>query len=285
MTIPAPVNVIAFAEDGRAVVAWDPAGYSIWNLESGRVARREPVFAKACGRTAALPRSEDGVTVGVNCRGKLLFFEVATGKPLGEWTLGESRASAAFAVAPDGSFAAVVIAGALDTVDILDRTGTSQVKLKASQELEHVSISADGAHVAAGSSGGLEIWSMPEGRPVATIEGLGPHAFGRDSRSIAVTRGSDVGVHAVADGALIRRLNGTANDVRFGSTHVVGWTNQQVVVWDAEAGAQRLVLKSDQFVTAAASPDGARIATISLELRGDAASSILAIWPMPAGSR
>lgn len=284
MTIPAPVNAIAFAEDGGSVVAWDPGGYSIWSIDSGRVTRREPVFAKACGRTAALPRSEDGLTVGVNCRGKLLFFEMATGRSLGEWTLGDGRASVAFAVAPDGAFAAVVMAGALGSVEVLDRAGKRQATLKATQELERVSIARDGRHIAAGSSAGVTIWSMPEGRSLATIEGRAAHAFSPDGRSIAVVGDRGVAVHSVADGAPIRQLEGGANEVRFGRRQLVGWTNQQVVVWDAEAGAQRLVLKSDQFVSAAASGDGSRLGTVSLELRGDAAASILAIWSVPAGS-
>jgi hypothetical protein len=57
VTIPALITALAFSADGKSVVAWDPAGWSSWDAESGRRTGREPVLAKACGRVATLPRS------------------------------------------------------------------------------------------------------------------------------------------------------------------------------------------------------------------------------------
>jgi uncharacterized protein with WD repeat len=72
--------------------------------------------------------------------------------------------------------------------------------------------------------------------------------------------------------------------VRWGGDgrYVIGWTNQQVIVWNAATGSQVLVLKAELFAAAAVSPDGNRLATVTTELRGEAPGSTIAVWNLPA---
>lgn len=284
ITIPALVSAVAFAPDGETIVAWDPGGFSRWNIQRGRMTQREQVFAKACGRAAVLPRSDDGRTIGANCKGKLVLFEVATARALGEWQSAQKRIPVVFTASPDGRLVATVMAGALSTVDVADQKGAAAAPpLDNQQEVELLTFSSSASHLGVGSVGSVKLWGLPGGRLLHSINGGPAHTFHPDGSSVAAVQDGAAALFAVADGTRIRSFEGAASQLRFSSDGrwVIGWTNQQVIIWETATGKQRLVLKGHEFVGVAMSADGARIATISLERRGEAAASLVEIWRLP----
>jgi WD40 repeat protein len=284
ITIPALITAVAFAPDGKSIVAWDPGGWSTWDAESGRQTGREPVFGKACGRMPALPRSEDGRTIGVSCGGRLVVFEMASKTALGEWKFGEKETPTLFTVASGGSLAAAVLAGATGTVQVADRSGAKPIAiLRTSEEIEQLSFAPGTQLIGTGTIAGVTLWSLPDGRATARIEGGSTHTFSSDGRRVAVSRSRGAVVADTSAGAVIRELQGPSTQLRFSAdgNRIAGLNNQQVVVWDTATGAQRLALKSDEFTSLALSSDGLRLVTVSREMRGEATGSTLAIWRVP----
>ena len=284
VTIPALITALAFSPDGKSVVAWDPAGWSSWDAESGRRTGREPVLGKACGRVATLPRSEDGRTIGASCDGRIILFDVATTKGVGEWKLGEGRTPILFTAAEDGSVAAAVIAGATGTVEVLEGAGSKPVALLATpEEVEHAAFAPGGNAVATGGITGVRFWSLPDGKEMVRVEGGSTFAYGPDGRTVAVARSRGAVLVDAVTGAVRRELTGPSTFLRFSGdgSRLAGLNNQQVVVWDADTGTQRLVLKAEEFIAVALSPDGLRVATLSRELRGESTGSTIAIWRVP----
>lgn len=284
VTIPALITSVAFAPDGRSIVAWDPAGWSTWDAESGRRTGREPVLAKACGRVATLPRSEDGRTIGVSCDGRLILFDVASTKAVGEWKLGEKQTPILFTASQDGSLAAAVIAGATGTVEVSDRSGGKPTAmLTTPDEVEHVAFAPGGKAIGTGGITGVRLWSLPDGKQTAQVEGRSTFAYSPDGQVIAVARPAGAAVLDATTGAVRRELQGPATLLRFSGDgrRLAGLNNQQVVVWDADTGAQRLVLKAEEFIAVALSADGLQLVTLSRELRGESTGSTIAIWRVP----
>ena len=283
-TIPALVTAVAFSPDGKAVVAWDPAGWSTWDGESGRRTGREPVLAKACGRAPTLPRSEDGRTVGASCGGRLILLDVASTRTVGEWKLGDKQTPILFTATPDGSLGAAVIAGATGTVEVSDRSGGKPIAmLTTAEEVEHLAFAPGGKAIATGAITGVRLWSLPDGRETAHVEGGSTFAFSPDGQVVAVARPRGVALADAASGAVRRELQEPSTLLRFSGdgSRLAGLNNQQVVVWDTDSGAERLVLKADEFIGAALSADGLRLVTLSRELRGESVGSTIAIWRVP----
>lgn len=283
ISIPALVTAIAFAPDGKTLVAWDPAGWSRWDATSGRQLKREAVIAKLCERAAVLPRSDDGRVVGAQCRDRLLFYDLATTGQLGERRLPENTSAAVYAASPDGKASAVVIAGATDTVRLGDLAGTAETEVKVGSEIEQLTLTAATGILTVGSWRGVEVRQLPDGRLLHTLDGHASHAVSADGRIVAAVHPGGARLFDPQTGQAVRELEGRVSHLRFSPDGrlLVGWTNQRVVVWDAETGAQRLVLTSEEFVYAAVSPDGRQLATASLQRRGEGASSLLAVWRLP----
>lgn len=282
VSIPALVTAIAFAPDGKSLTVWDPSGLSRWDAQRGRNTTRETVFRKTCGRSAVIPRSDDGIVVGANCRGRLVLFETATGRPVGEWQPREGRIAASFAASRDGSRLAAVMAGALTAIE-LPKSPDVQL-LKGEQEVERLAFSSSGRELAASTVTGIQLWELPAGQLRRTIPGGPAFAFRPDGRIIAVPSDGGVALVDLVSGELTATLQGSIAQLRFSpdGKSLVGWTNQQAVVWDIASRSQRVVLTADdEFVTAAISPDGTQLATINLERRGEGSASILAIWRLP----
>jgi WD40 repeat protein len=279
--IPALITAIAFAPDGETLNAWDPAGWSRWDAASGRRREREAVIAKACERASVLPRSEDGRVVAAQCRDRLLFFEIATGRPIGERRLPEKQTAAVYTASLDGQTTAMVMAGATGTVRLI--SGTAETEVAVGREIEQIILAPDGGRLTVGSWRGIEIHDVPGGRLLRTLEGQASHALSPDGRRVAVLGAQGAGVLDTESGARIRDLEGRVSHLRFSPDGrlLVGWTNQRVIVWDIPSGAQRLVLTSDEFAGAAVSPDGRQVATLSLERRGEGTSSLVALWKLP----
>ena len=280
ITLPALVQAVGFAPDGQTLTAWDPAGLSRWVVETGRQVGREPVFAKACERVTVLPRASHGV-IGVNCRSRLLFFDVATGRGLGEWKLPEKQTAAIFAAAANGRGTAIVMPGATTIVGLGDLSGGKPgVELQVGAEVEQLSFSADGNRLAVGTSRGVEVREVPGGALLRTLEGYASHAISADGRTIPIVTDAGARLVNAETGETIRNTEGRVSHLQFGpgDALLVGWTNQRLIVWEVASGARRLVLNADEFVAAAISPDGTRLATLSLDRRGDATTSTIAVW-------
>ena len=283
ITLPTLVEAVAFAPDGETLTVWDPGGLSRWNTETGRQVGREPVFAKACERVRALPRA-DGRVIGVNCRSRILFFDVPTGRALGEWKLPDKETAALFTAAANGSWTAIVMPGATAVVALGELSGgKAGVELRAGSEVEQLSFSADGTRLIVGTSKGLEVREVPGGALQRTVEGPASHAISADGRLIAVVADTGARLIDAGTGDVIRQLEGRVSRLQFGAndTRLVGWTNQRLKVWDVATGAARLTLASDEFVGAAISADGTRLATITLDRRGDSTTSTISVWRLP----
>lgn len=284
VSIPALITAAAFAPDSQSITAWDPSGFSRWDMSRGRNTAREAAFRKTCERAAVIPRSDDGSVVGVTCRGKLALFEMATGRPVGEWQPREGRIPAIFTAAPDGAHIAAVMAGALTSIEVSAPKSSATQVLKSEQEIERLAFSPSGRELAVATVGGVQLWELPDGRLRHTIPGGPAMAFHPDGKTIALSRDGGVALVDVVSGAVTATLQGSVAQLRFGPNGgtLVGWTNQQAIVWNVASKAQRLVLKADdEFVTAAISRDGTHLATVNLERRGEASASILSIWRLP----
>ena len=281
--IPALITALAFAPDGATLVAWDPAGWSRWDAASGRQREREAVIAKACERASVLPRSEDGRVVAAQCRDRLLFFEVATGRTLGDRRLEEKQTAAVYTASLSGTATALVMAGATDTVHLGNLAGGTGTAVKVGSEIEQLTLDSDGSRLTVGSWRGVEIRDAPAGTLRRSLEGQASHAMTADGRTVAVVGGPGARLFDGETGERLRDLEGRVSYLRFSPDGrlLVGWTNQRVIVWDATTGAQRLVLTSDEFSGAAVSPDGRQLATLSLQRRGEGTSSMIAVWRLP----
>ena len=284
ISIPGLITTIAFSPDGKSVIAWDPAGWSSWDAESGRRTGREPVLGKACKRVATLPRSDDGRTIGAICDGRLVMFDVASTASLGDWTPGEKETPIVFTAAPDGALAGIVMAGATGTLKIIDRAGGKPVAtLSTPEEVELASFAPAARLVATGGITGVRLWSLPDAKETARIDGGSSHAFSPDGKVIAVARARGAVLADATTGSILRELQGPSTQLRFSGDggRVAGLNNQQVVVWDSDTGTPRLVLKADEFLSVALSADGLRLLTLSRELRGESTGSTIGIWRVP----
>ncbi|CAN5819395.1 hypothetical protein BH24ACI5_BH24ACI5_24690 [soil metagenome] len=283
--VPALITAVAFSPDGETLLAWDPAGWSRWDIASGRQRGREIVFAKACERVLALPRSQDGRVIAAQCRNQLLFFEVATARSLGEGQMPDKQTAAMYTASANGSLAALVMAGATDTVVVgAMADGVAGTALRIGSEVEQLTLSASGTRLTVGTSQGVQVRELPGGTLLRTIEGSAAHALSADGRQVAVLSDRGARLFDADTGHLTRDVEGRVSHLRFSDdgTRLVGWTNQRLILWDVATGAQRLALESDEFVAAAVSPDGQRLVTVSLERRGDRVSSIIGVWRVPS---
>lgn len=282
-TIPTLITTIAFAADGATITAWDPAGWSSWDTASGRVRRREPVIGKLCERTSVLPRSTDGLVVAAQCKDRLSFFEAGSGRALGERQLPEKQAAAMYTASADGTVTALVMAGATGQVVIGGMTSGASADLQTEGEIEQLSLSASGNRLTIGTFKGVEVRELPGGRLLRTFEGRASHALSADGRLLAVTSARGAQLFDVESGQSLREVEGRVSFLRFSpdGKRLIGWTNQRVVTWDVATGAQQLVLTSDEFVDASVSPDGTRLATVTLDRRGEQTTSVVAVWRLP----
>ncbi len=150
-------------------------------------------------------------------------------------------------------------------------------------EVEDLSLSSSGHRLSIGTIKGVEVRESAGGKSLGTFEGRASHALSSDGRLLAITSDRGAQIFDVETGTRLAEAEGRASSLRFSpdGKRLVGWTNQRVIAWDAATGAQQLVLKSDEFVDASVSPDGTRLVTVSLDRRGEATTSVLAVWRLP----
>ena len=282
-SLPALVTTAVFAPDGATLTLWDPGGWSSWDSASGNRRGREAVIGKGCERTSVLPRSADGRVVAAQCKDRLFFFDAATGRALGERPVAEGQTAAMYTASANGTVAAIVRAGATNVVSVGGLASGSVSDLRVDGEIEDLSLSSAGDRLSVGTIKGVEVREAPGGRLLRAFEGRASHALSADGRLLAIANDRGAEIFAVESGDRLAAVEGRVTSLRFSpdGKRLVGWTNQRVLAWDATSGAQQLVLKSDEFVDASISFDGTRLVTVSLDRRGEATTSVVAVWRLP----
>jgi WD40 repeat protein len=277
------VTTVVFAPDGATITLWDPAGWSSWDAASGNRKGRDPVIGKSCERTAALPRSSDGRVVAAQCKDRLFFFDAGTGRLLGERQMPEKQTSSMYTASADGAVTAIVTAGVTNSVTLRRLPDAPATTLEIGAEIEQLSLSSSGHRLTIGTITGVEVRQLPDGKLLRTLEGRASHTLSGDGRLVAVASDRGAQIFEVESGQRVGEVAGRVSHLRFSpdAKRLIGWTNQQVITWDAATGAQQLVLKSDEFVDASVSPDGTRLATVSLDRRGEYTTSIIGVWRLP----
>ena len=283
-TTRAMVQHVSFSPDSATVVAWEWSGYARWNPETNKTVDRQPVIAKACAGTKGtpvLPRSEDGRTIGAHCGGKVVFFDVATGNPLGELKGDPKQTPTIYTLSADGALIAVVTAGATSTIQVIDaKSGERRAQIQNEQEVQQLSFAPSAQVLATGAVDGVRIWSLPAGQLLRTIPGGTFHALSADGTTLALERGRDVAVVDLASGEVKHTLNANVSQVRFSGdgTRLAGWNNQTLTVWHVATGKVLLTLKSSQLVTAALDRDGKQLLAVALDLAGGGAQTTIGVW-------
>ena len=278
------VYFVAFAPDNTTVVAWDAAGFGRWNPETGKTVERQPVIGKACidHRAPLIPRSEDGRTVAANCAGKLVFFDLVSGTPRGEYKFAAGQTPAIYTQSPDGAAIAIVPAGILSTIHVIDtKTGGRRATIQNEQEVQQLTFSPSGGVLAAGAVDGVRLWQTTDGKLLHSVAGGTFHTFSADGKWLALERGRDVAVVDVATGAVSKSFpSSILSQLRFSAdgTLLAGWNNQQLTVWNVASGAAVLNLRSNQLVTMAFAPDGNHLAAVAMDLVGGGAQTTLGVW-------
>ena len=275
------VTAVAFSPDGTEILAWDPLGFSRWNVDTGRRTGSEAVLAKACEGAPTLPRSEDGRTIGVNCRGRLHFFDLRTARPLGAWPIPKDLGVALYTASPDGRLAAIVMAGALSTVEIRALGGSAEdLSVRVDDEVEHLAVAPGATRLLVGTFSGVGVRQLPDGKLLRTIAGRSTHALSEDGTRVAVGTGGGASVIDLQREGSALEVEGRVSQLRFGGGGqlLTGWNNQSVFVWDLASGARRMTVSGEELIGAALSDDGLRLVTAGLERRGGGATAVLEIW-------
>ena len=282
-SVPALVTTAVFAPDGATITLWDPGGWSSWDAASGNRKGREPVIGKGCERTSALPRSTDGRVVAAQCKDRIFFFDAATGRALGERQATEKQTAAMYTASADASVIAIVRAGTTNSVSVGGIAPGPTTDFQVDGEIEQLSLSSSGHRLTIGTIKGVEVRELPGGKVLRTLAGRASHALTVDGRLVAIASDRGAQIVDLDSGERVAQTEGRMSSLRFSpdAKRLIGWTNQQVIAWDTTTGAQQLVLKSDEFVDAAVSPDGTRLVTVSLDRRGDGTTSVVAVWKLP----
>lgn len=278
------VHYAAFAPD-NVVVVWDSGGFGRWNFETGKTVARQPVIAKACAAKPAplLPRSDDGRTLGVNCAGKLFFFDMATTELRAEWRFDPKQTPALYTLSQDGALIASVPSGATSTIQVVDaKSGEQRATIQNGQEVLQLSVASGGQLLVAGAIDGVRLWKIPDGKLLHTIPGGTFHALSPDNQMLALERGRDVVIVDVASGAVKQTLPGAVSQLRFSNNGaaLVAWNNQQLTVWDLASGKGTLTLKASQLQTVALSSDAQYLVAVAMELAG-APQTTVGVWKIP----
>ena len=287
ITVPTLVIGVAFSPDGQMVTAWDPAGWSRWDARSGRRLGREPVIGKACEGAAVLPRLSGGV-VSAHCRGRLLFFDAASARALGERRLPEKQTAALYTASSSGTATAIVMSGATDTVALGPMAGNEPAtSVRVGHEIEQLTLSAPGTRLSVGTINSVQVREVPGGTLLQTFEGSAAHALSADGRLLAMVSDRGARLFDTDSGQMLREVDGRVSHVRFSpdAQLVIGWTNQRLFLWNSATGTPLLTLTADELVAAAVSADGLSLVTVSLERRGEGTSSTIEVWQIPSGQQ
>jgi RNA polymerase sigma factor (sigma-70 family) len=192
------VHRIALSPDGKRVVGSALINQVfVWDVESGKLLTTLETKDMTFWSVA---RSEDGKFVaaggqeGSTEKGKVVVWEVETGKVKHEWTDISTGVVFSVVFSPDGK---MVAAGGPNeaTIPVWDmKTGELKHQLKA-HAVGGLAFSPDGKTLAsAGWDGKVIVWDVTKEKPLVTLEGHGKHvqgdfifaiAFAADGRTVA----------------------------------------------------------------------------------------------------
>jgi WD40 repeat protein len=270
-----PLWLGTFAPDGKLFLAINLDGeLSFFDTSSGKTslqvdANQVPLYPAV----AWSPNNRFLALVGE--KGEVSLFELATGKRLHRFTLGEKRqpdnlfGSEGLALSPDGK---TLVVSTWDSVFAWD-TGTGRLQREIEDCRGLSAFSPDGKHLACGDRNAIRIWDAQSLQELRRFEDhhdiIRALTFSADGRRVVTGQEHLVGLWDVATGKQLNRLpahQGVVYSLAFardGKLLASGGDDGSALVWDLPTGTlrQRCAGHHHAAVSLAFSPDGKLLAT------------------------
>jgi WD40 repeat protein len=184
------VTRIAFSPDGKNLVGSGLLNHAfIWNVESGKLVKKLDTKEATLWSVASSPDGQFAAAAGqdreVEGQGKLVVWNVKTGKARYEFSDSDMHMLSALAISPDGKMLAAGESD-FDTIRLWDLDSAKlKYKLKAHGVAE-LAFSPDGKALAsAGRDGKVIVWDVAKEKPRLVLKGHSKHANGNFLRCIA----------------------------------------------------------------------------------------------------
>jgi WD40 repeat protein len=279
---PGGIATARFSADGKHLFTLGEQ-IGIWDASTGKLLR---TAAPPDGVTLETLTPDGKLAAGLTDKGlTAAVWDVTTGKKLAQCK-GHTGRISSVGLSPDGSRVAT---GSDDrTVKVWDaRTGKLLLTLKGhTYTVASVRFSPDGKRIATGSyAAEIKVWDAKTGAKLLDLKGMStsnnPTSFSADGSLIVSPRYNKPAVWATKDGKLLQELKGhvggwcrTAEIDLKGNRVVSSAQDKTARVFDVKTGQLLYTLVHDGEVSSAAfSPDGSRVVTVSNKVR---------VWAIPA---
>ncbi len=236
------IREMVLLDEGRTIAVAGAGGVARYSAATGDAL---PVLLAEDHTITAMAADPTGAHVAVTrSKGLVRVLEVSTGTVVARFGAGSSPRDLAFV-----SGTPWIAVAQADRVGLWDwRTGQRQHQLPTSQNGEF-GVAADGSWIAVvghGRGWEVEVWSLVDGRRLATLEvqGTGTIASSSDGRSLLINEGEAISVWDVASGRRVRRLVPTSSYARTialspdGTTVAAGGNDNAVGLWRLASGAR-----------------------------------------------
>jgi WD40 repeat protein len=239
------------ANSGDALsFAWSPGGKTValgtWEFQvqlvqvpSGQVIR---TLGPLSAQVQSVAFSPQGDLVAASAMGEVDLWRVTDGTRLQTWHLPDGGWLDGVTFSPGGTLLAAQAANPLGTIWVWDVETGNTVLTLAEPETEYTDNLAflpDGRALAVEKPGVIELWSVPDGVLLDTLEvaaDAGPFAFSPDGTLLALSAGEVIQLWGVSEGELLATLVGHSGWV--GS--VVFSPDGRFLVTGSEDGTVRL---------------------------------------------